>query len=948
MSSPTKAPKDIGARPKDTGARPKDTGARPKDTGVHPKDTGARREAALRGLSSDFGTRSVAGYSAGSQASRLSELRIKTELAKLKAEQQERAAAAKAAAQKAAAEAEAAAKTQAAKDKLALQELELRLEEEALGDIEEEGVAPQPRQALLGPEPAAVPQPLQQRSAASALPSVDAQERTLSWIEQLASRPEVHSSPNRRYHVDSALPKIKLERFDGSPLEWPCWSSLFRALVHNHQGLTDTEKLTHLQSCLTGEAREAVSGLLCDGELYFEALIELERQFGSPRHVVRANLGRLLAIPPAKNNDLRSIQALSTALHNAVMVLSSMSYDADMAATANLEQVVAKLPRALAWRWGEHVVSRRPRSSTLADLDVWLRGHVDAGRLVCETAAIAGPTKPDKPTTAPGDRSRRNAFTVTAKAARRPAGQTANDCAQCGDSHAVVECAQFATSPISERAELVREKGLCWLCLRGGHRVRDCTAKKTCEVAAGCKGRHHALLHGAPRVFQPRPAAPAEGDADHSYVGTTKENAGASILLQILPVSARGPNGQRIVNAMLDLGSQVSLVTEQLAAELGLDGPTESLCLGTVAGSSTRASKRVDLQVRPHRGGRDYTVRSARTTPVINMAGSAVNWPKEKLKWPHLTDINLSKVTAESVDLLIGADAMELIMPLTVRQGPAGAPWAVKTRLGWVATGKLPESMLSSNAHHVNSVYVTEEAALQEQVAQWWSTESFGTKYQNTPKRSKQDESALQILDNSTQQVGGRYETGLLWAASNMQLSGSFGSALSRLRSIERKLDRDPALAKAYRATIDDYVRDGHARKLLPSELTTQHEREWYLPHHAVTSPNKPGKVRVVFDAAARSGGMSLNDCLLTGPDLTNSLVGILMRFRQRPVALTADIKAMFHQVRVRPADKPALRFLWRGSERQLPPDVHISDAGADIRSGFFAVLGHVRTAEVC
>ena len=67
--------------------------------------------------------------------------------------------------------------------------------------------------------------------------------------------------------------------------------------------------------------------------------------------------------------------------------------------------------------------------------------------------------------------------------------------------------------------------------------------------------------------------------------------------------------------------------------------------------------------------------------------------------------------------------------------------------------------------------------------------------------------------------------------------------------------DRDPALATAYTVTIEDYVGDGYARKLLPTELTEKHEREWYFPHHAVTSQNKPGKVRVVFDAAARSGG---------------------------------------------------------------------------------------------
>ena len=87
---------------------------------------------------------------------------------------------------------------------------------------------------------------------------------------------------------------------------------------------------------------------------------------------------------------------------------------------------------------------------------------------------------------------------------------------------------------------------------------------------------------------------------------------------------------------------------------------------------------------------------------------------------------------------------------------------------------------------------------------------------------------------------------------------------------------------------------------------------EWYLPHHPVVNPNKPGKVRRVLNGAAKFHGASLNKSLLTGPDLLQNLIYVLLRFRQHPFAVSADIEGMFLQVEVLPCDQPSLRFLWR------------------------------------
>lgn len=77
--------------------------------------------------------------------------------------------------------------------------------------------------------------------------------------------------------------------------------------------------------------------------------------------------------------------------------------------------------------------------------------------------------------------------------------------------------------------------------------------------------------------------------------------------------------------------------------------------------------------------------------------------------------------------------------------------------------------------------------------------------------------------------------------------------------------------------------------------------------HH----PEKPDKTRVVFDCAAKYANTLLNDLLFKGADFNNSLVGVLLRFRQEHIALMSDVESTFHQVQVAPDHCDSLRFLW-------------------------------------
>ena len=145
-----------------------------------------------------------------------------------------------------------------------------------------------------------------------------------------------------------------------------------------------------------------------------------------------------------------------------------------------------------------------------------------------------------------------------------------------------------------------------------------------------------------------------------------------------------------------------------------------------------------------------------------------------------------------------------------------------------------------------------------------------------------------------------------------------------RMNKSER-LRENPSLGEMTKARMTKMIADGHIRKLTPEEASQEPKNTWYLPLMAVTNPNKPNKVRLVLDAAARSYGMSLNDALMQGPQNMNSLVGVLCRWRENRVALTSDVVAMFSQIVMDPRDRPSLRFLWRDDRHNSDFDVYES-----------------------
>ena len=364
---------------------------------------------------------------------------------------------------------------------------------------------------------------------------------------------------------------------------------------------------------------------------------------------------------------------------------------------------------------------------------------------------------------------------------------------------------------------------------------------------------------------------------------------------------------------MLDSGSTCSLVLSSVAEKLGLEGSEERIILNGIQGTCELNSRRVNTQVSAvNMVAPRFEVNGALVVEHLNIAQQKVNLVDVKSKWPHLKEIDIPEASSCDVSLLIGSDCLDIILPIETRCGPRGTPVGIRTKHGWTITGPLPGYIRTSEGIFHAYVHSPDEE-LHNQVKSWWRTEEFGCKFDVETQRSVEDENAMRILEETTKKVDGRYEVPLLWKKNGGSMQNNRTVAEHRLAMLERRLQRDPNLAEAYKETIHSDLEKGYVKKIVLNEGATE-EKQWYLPHHPVLNPNKPGKVRRVCDTACRYQGSSLNDHLITGPDLLNSLTGIFMRFREEKIALSADIEAMFSQVAVPKEDQPVLRFLWRDS----------------------------------
>lgn len=144
------------------------------------------------------------------------------------------------------------------------------------------------------------------------------------------------------------------------------------------------------------------------------------------------------------------------------------------------------------------------------------------------------------------------------------------------------------------------------------------------------------------------------------------------------------------------------------------------------------------------------------------------------------------------------------------------------------------------------------------------------------------------------------------------ELAESYKGALRRLYKLEQYFNKDPQLKDDYVQFMEEYIKLNHMMNInaIQEESVIAH----YIPHHPVmTTINNRRKLRVVFDASVKtSSGKSLNDILLVGPIIQQTLFSIVLHFRQYQYVPTADVIKMYCQVNIIEEQRNLQQILWR------------------------------------
>ena len=181
----------------------------------------------------------------------------------------------------------------------------------------------------------------------------------------------------------------------------------------------------------------------------------------------------------------------------------------------------------------------------------------------------------------------------------------------------------------------------------------------------------------------------------------------------------------------------------------------------------------------------------------------------EAARWSHLKGLPLHHAHIDEVMLLIGQDYPDALVPLATVPGGKGEPYAVRTRLGWTVNGPMDTGKMQGE-QQVFFAQGERYEQLNQQIKRFWKLESSGI-YDDSKAMSVQDEMVTTRWERTATYDDGHYTLPIPLRHEDPQLPDSKQMAELRLRSLRKKLERNPELSEEYTEEMEDLLSKGYA-----------------------------------------------------------------------------------------------------------------------------------------
>ena len=749
------------------------------------------------------------------------------------------------------------------------------------------------------------------------------------------------------------LPKLSLPYFDGNPTQWTAYWDSFKSTIHNHPELSKVDKLKYLQTSLTGDAAQTISGFQITSKNYDEAIELLEKRFGNKQIIISRHIEDLMQLPKVStNDDLRGLRILYDKLETTTRSLKSIGINSDSYSAILSPVIMSKLPSEL-----RLLISRELNEEW--DIVGLLKrlGEEISLREKCALSSIASTSRQiDKEwrgsKTSQHQIYRKQQPTVSTLVSESRSQQVPS-CLLCSSRHFSASCTKV-TEP-DARKRILRELRRCFVCLKSGHIGRDCNSRSRCFH---CQGRHHASICGS-RTETPRDNHPNSHPADtqiqrsapvtrppHNMPQTNAQSSQVSTnlytsqhisnqttLLQTARAQVHkveNPFECCNVRVILDSCSQKSYITTRLRDRLNLPTVLSNKVLIKEFGNEKGTLTSCDTVQLAIKGTDNLTIYiNAFVVPIIcsPLSNQAISVAQDM--YPHLRNLPLADWGDGSVDLevdvMIGADYVHnFLLDHVVRGEQPFSPVAILTRFGFVLSGPIQLPGLNTCSSNVTVAHVLKTSAIVQdatneinnELKQFWEFENLGM---------KNDTAALEVdelMKNKIKFDGERYQITLPVKHQQTEIPDNYILAKKRLNCLLNRLKQKPELFEQYRNVIDEQIASGVVEQVSENEIPTGTTH--YIPHSGVLKEDrKTTKLRVVYDASSKvAEELSLNECLHPGPNLLPLVLDVLLRSRMNKIALIGDLEKAFLQISIDPSQRDLLRFLWVDDSESENPSI--------------------------